>query len=49
MQLKQNTVDPRTTWIWSAWVHLYTNFVNKYILQYYTIRGLLTLRMENLG
>ena len=41
------TVDPWTTWVWIVQVHLYVDFFNKYILQYYTIWGWLNPRLWN--
>ena len=42
-------VDPWTTRDWTAWVHLYTDIFNKYILQYDTIYRWLNSRMRDWG
>lgn len=42
-------VDPWSTWIWTAWVHLQMDFFfpNKCTLQYYMIYSWLNLHMWN--
>ena len=43
------TVDPRTTWVWTMWVHLYLDFFHSKYYKYYTIHGWLNLQIQNQG
>lgn len=45
----KTTADPRTRWVWTAWVHLYTAVLRQWKLQDHTVRGWLNPRPQNLG